>query len=138
MPRRWNSQPILANKYDEAKERALWHASVFDDGRYYLEIQNHNLEEQKRTNPILAKLSKETNIPLVCTNDIHYIEDTDWLAHDVLLCIGTGAKLSDERRMRFSGKEFYFKSPDQMAEIFKEYPKLLKIQMLLQVDVIWK
>lgn len=119
-------QLILEDKYDEAKERALWHASVFDDGRYYLEIQNHNLEEQKRTNPILAKLSKETNIPLVCTNDIHYIEDTDWLAHDVLLCIGTGAKLSDERRMRFSGKEFYFKSPDQMAEIFKEYPQAVE------------
>jgi DNA polymerase-3 subunit alpha len=119
-------QLIQEDKYEEAKERALWHASVFDDGRYYLELQDHGLEEQKRTNPILAKIAKETNIPLVCTNDIHYIEDTDWLAQDVLLCIGTGAKLSDEKRMRFKGREFYFKSPDQMAELFKDYPEAIE------------
>jgi len=119
-------QLLLQDKYEEAKKRALWYKSVFDDDRYYLELQDHNLEEQKRTNPLLAKISKETDIPLVCTNDIHYIEDSDWLAQDVLLCIGTGAKLSDEKRMRFNGKEFYFKSPDQMAELFSEYPQAIE------------
>lgn len=119
-------QLLLQDKYEEAKERALWFKSIFNDDRYYLEIQDHNLEEQKRTNPLLAKISKETNIPLVCTNDIHYIEDSDWLSQDVLLCIGTGAKLSDENRMRFNGREFYFKSPDQMAEIFSQYPQAIE------------
>ncbi|MGD1822950.1 MAG: DNA polymerase III subunit alpha [Pleomorphochaeta sp.] len=119
-------QLLKHNRYDEAKKRALWYKSVFDDDRYYLELQDHNLEEQKRTNPLLAQIAKETDIPLVCTNDIHYIEDTDWLAQDVLLCIGTGAKLSDEKRMRFDGREFYFKSPDQMAELFKDYPSAIE------------
>ncbi len=119
-------QLIQNNNYEKAKERALWHASIFDDNRYYIELQDHGLEEQKRTNPILAQLSKETNIPLVCTNDIHYIEDSDWLSQDVLLCIGTGAKLSDEKRMRFKGKEFYFKSPQQMEQIFKDYPEAIE------------
>jgi len=119
-------QLILNDKYEEAKERALWHSSIFDNDRYYLEIQDHGLDKQKKTNPILAKLSKETNIPLVCTNDIHYIEDSDWLSQDVLLCIGTGAKLSDEKRMRFNGKEFYFKSQEQMSEIFKDYPQAIE------------
>ncbi len=119
-------QHLKHDNYDEAKNRALWYNSVFNDGRYYLELQDHNLEEQKRTNPLLAQISKETGIPLVCTNDIHYIEDTDWEAQDVLLCIGTGAKLSDEKRMRFDGREFYFKSPDQMVEIFKDYPEAIE------------
>lgn len=119
-------QLIQQGQIDKAKERALWYKSVFDDNRYYLELQDHGLEEQKATNPILAEIAKETNIPLVCTNDIHYIEDTDWLAQDVLLCIGTGAKLSDEKRMRFKGREFYFKSPDQMAELFKDYPEAVE------------
>ncbi|MGD1816878.1 MAG: DNA polymerase III subunit alpha [Pleomorphochaeta sp.] len=118
-------QLLLADDYPRAKERALWFKNLFGD-RYYLELQDHGLEEQKRTNPLLAKLAKETDIPLVCTNDIHYIEDTDWLSQDVLLCIGTGAKLSDKNRMRFDGKEFYFKSPDQMAEIFKDYPQAIE------------
>jgi DNA polymerase-3 subunit alpha len=116
-------QLLLKDKYEEAKERALWYQSVFDDGRYYLELQDHGLKEQKATNPLLAKISKETGIPLVCTNDIHYIEKSDAEAQDVLLCIGTASKVSDTKRMRFPCPEFYFKTAEQMEELFIDYPE---------------
>lgn len=115
-------QLILKNKYQEAKERALWYNSVFDNDRYYLEVQDHGLDEQKKTNPLLVKLSKETGIPLICTNDIHYIDKSDAEAQDVLLCIGTASKVQDEKRMRFPCPEFYFKSQQEMEELFKDYP----------------
>ncbi len=118
-------QLLLKDKYEEAKERALWHKSVFDDGRYYLEIQDHGIKEQKMTNPLLAKLAKETGIPLVCTNDTHYIEKSDAEAHDVLLCIGTASKVSDVKRMRFPCPEFYFKTQEEMAETFIDYPEAI-------------
>jgi DNA polymerase-3 subunit alpha len=118
-------QLLLKDKYEEAKERALWYSKTFDNGRYYLELQDHGLPEQKKTNPLLAKISKETGIPLVATNDIHYIEKSDAEAQDVLLCIGTASKVSDEKRMRFPCPEFYFKTQDEMADIFIDYPEAI-------------
>ena len=118
-------QNLLHNQYDEAKERALWFSSVFDDGRYYLEMQDHGLAEQKRTNPILKKLSDETGIPLVCTNDIHYIEKSDANAQDLLLCIGTNSKKNDPDRMRFPSPEFYMKSHQEMQDLFAWCPEAL-------------
>jgi len=115
-------QNLLHGQYEAAKERALWFKGVFGD-RYYLELQDHGLKEQKRTNPLLMRLSKELGIPLVVTNDIHYIEKDDADAHDILLCIGTASKRSDERRMRFETKEFYFKSADEMRALFPECPE---------------
>ncbi len=119
-------QLLLKDKYEEAKERALWYNSVFDNDRYYLELQDHGLEEQKKTNPLLAKLSKETGIPLVCTNDIHYIDKSDAEAQDVLLCIGTASKVQDEKRMRFPCPEFYFKTQEEMEELFIDYPEAIR------------
>jgi DNA polymerase-3 subunit alpha len=118
-------QLLLAGDYDRAKERALWFSSVFDDGRYFLELQDHGLEEQKRTNPLLVQISKETGIPVVATNDIHYIDKEDWEAQDVLLCIGTNSKVSEDNRMKFPSKEFYFKTPQQMEELFSWCPEAI-------------
>ncbi len=101
-------------------------ASVFDVGRYYLEMQDHNLPEQKRTNPLLKQLSEETGIPLVCTNDIHYIEKDDANAHDLLLCVGTNSKKNDPDRMRFPNQEFYMKSEQQMASLFSWCPEAVE------------
>ncbi|MBK5200705.1 MAG: DNA polymerase III subunit alpha [Spirochaetaceae bacterium] len=119
-------QLLLKDKYEEAKKRALWYNSVFDNDRYYLEIQNHGLEDQKKTNPLLARLSKETGIPLICTNDIHYIEKSDAEAQDILLCIGTASKVQDVKRMRFPCPEFYFKTQEEMEELFIDYPEAVK------------
>ncbi len=119
-------QYLLNDQYEKAKQRALWFASVFDDGRYYLEMQDHNLPEQKRTNPLLKQLSEETGIPLVCTNDIHYIEKDDANAHDLLLCVGTNSKKNDPDRMRFPNQEFYMKSEQQMASLFSWCPEAVE------------
>lgn len=117
-------QNLLHDQYDRAKERAMWFKEVFGD-RYYLELQDHGLEEQKRTNPLLVKLARELDIPLVCTNDIHYINRSDANAHDTLLCIGTNAKKQDEKRMRFANDNFYFKSEEEMRALFKDIPEAI-------------
>ena len=119
-------QHLLNGDWEEAKRRALWFSSVFDDGRYYLELQDHGLEEQKRTNPLLKRLSDETGIPLVATNDIHYIEQSDANAHDLLLCVGTNAKKHDPNRMRFPNDQFYFKSREEMANLFSWVPEAIE------------
>lgn len=87
--------------YQEAKEAALWHDKVFGHGNYFLELQDHGLAEQQNVNQQLLRLSQDTGIPLVATNDVHYTYETDVDSHDVLLCLQTGKKLSDENRMRY-------------------------------------
>ncbi len=119
-------QHLLAGQWEEAKRRALWFSSVFDDGRYYLEMQDHGLAEQKQTNPLLKRLSDETGIPLVCTNDIHYIDQSDANAHDLLLCVGTNSKKNDPNRMRFPNDQFYMKSAEEMATLFATFPEAVE------------
>ena len=104
--------------YSEAREAALWHDSTFGHGNYFLELQDHGLPEQKGVNQQLLRLSQETGIPLVATNDVHYTYETDVDSHDILLCIQTGKKLSDENRMRYEGGQFYVKSEEQMQGLF--------------------
>ena len=116
-------QLILDNDYEGAKERALFYHTLFDDGRYYLEIQDHGLPEQKESNPQIVKLARELGLPLVATNDIHYIEASDANAQDIVLCIGTNKKKSDIDRMRFPSQEFYMKSPQEMANLFAWVPE---------------
>jgi len=113
---------LLENNYEGAKKRALFYASIFTDNRFYLELQDHGLPEQKRTNPLIVQLARETGLPLVATNDIHYIEASDANAQDIILCIGTNKKKNDQDRMRFESEEFYMKSPQQMAELFAYAP----------------
>ena len=118
-------QLIMNQGYDAAKERAKWYKGVFGD-RYYIELQDHGLPEQKETNPQLIKLAKELDIPLVCTNDIHYLNKDDASAQDILLCIGTGKKKADENRLKFPCEEFYFKSQQQMIDLFSYCPEAIE------------
>ena len=115
------SQKLLDGNVEGAYETARWYKNLFGD-RYYIEIQNHFIPEEVRVLPQLVKLARDLDIKLVATNDIHYIDKDDANAHDILLCIGTGKKKADEDRMRFQTQEFYMKSPDEMAELFSEYP----------------
>lgn len=109
---------ILRYSYEKGKEFAILYNDILGQGNFFLELQDHGLEKQKIVNQDLIKMSNETNIPLVCTNDIHYINEEDADPHDILLCIQTGKTIEDENRMRYEGGQFYLKSPEQMAEIF--------------------
>ncbi len=112
----------LMGKEKEAEEAAKWYKELFGDD-FYLEIQYHGIKEQEKANRFLIELSKKLDIDLVATNDAHYLNKKDWEAHDVLLCLQTGKKLADEKRMRFPSKEFYFKNAQEMMEVFSEVPQ---------------
>ena len=109
---------LLADDYKKAFEAAVRYRDIFGADNFYLEIQDHFLEEQKRINPIIIKLSRETGIPLVATNDVHYIEKEDSLMHKVLLCVQTGSKVSEKSSLEFKTEEFYLKSEDEMRMLF--------------------
>jgi len=113
--------------YEEAKREALAFLEIFGKGNFYLEIQDQGLEEEKFILPSMKRLSAETGVPLVATNDIHYMKREHADAHDVLLCIQTGKRLSDEARMRFSGDQFYFRSEDEMRALFPDVPEAFDI-----------
>jgi len=110
---------------DEAKKVALEYAEIFPD-RFYLEIQRHGLPEEDIVVDIFKQVSKETGIPLVCTNDAHYSEKEHFEAHDALLCIGTATNISDENRMRYANDQFYYKSPEEMAALFSDIPEAVE------------
>ena len=119
------SQAILNNNMEEAKKVALWFKNLFKDD-YYLEIQNNGVKEQVLVNQKLIELSKELDIPLVATNDAHYSRREDAYNHEVLLCIQTGKKMSDEDRMRFDTDELYIKSPKEMSDYFSNVPEAIE------------
>ena len=104
--------------YEEAKAAALWHQDIFGKGNYFLELQDHGIPEQRTVNQQLLRMSKETGIGLVATNDVHYTYEEDVEPHDILLCIQTGKKLADENRMRYEGGQYYVKSEAEMRELF--------------------
>ncbi len=112
------SNNILNRNYEKAKEFALLYRDIFGEGNFYLEIQDHNIPEQKEVNASIVKLSRETNIPLVATNDLHYVNKSDAKTHDVLMCIQMGKTLNDPSRMKFGSDEFYLKSREEMEELF--------------------
>ena len=103
--------------YDGAKETAIRYRNIFGEENYFLEMQDHGIPEQATVNAGIMRLSKELGIPMVVTNDSHYIYAEDWEAHDVLLCIQTNHKVQDENRMRYEGGQFYLKSKEEMAEL---------------------
>lgn len=109
---------ILKDDYNKAKEAAIKYNEIFGQGNFFLELQDHGYEEQKKANKEIIKLSEELNIPLVATNDIHYTYKEDVNAHDILLCIQTAKKVSDKDRMRYTGGQFYCKSPREMYDLF--------------------
>ncbi|MCR5213445.1 MAG: DNA polymerase III subunit alpha [Eubacterium sp.] len=105
--------------YHEAKKAALDHLEIFGPGNYFLEMQNHGLPEDVIVNTDLMRMSQETGIPLVCTNDSHYVRKEDWEAHDILICMQTNQKVHDENRtMRYAEGEYYLRSEEEMAELF--------------------
>ena len=109
---------IVKGLYDEAKKTALEYRDIFGEENYFLELQDHGLPDQMLVNQQLLKMSEETGIGLVATNDVHYTYAEDAVPHDILLCIQTGKKLADENRMRYEGGQYYVKSPEEMEKLF--------------------
>ena len=129
---------LLYGNYNKAKEVATEFAEIFGKDNFYLELQNHGIKEQLTVNNGLKKISFETGIPLVCTNDVHYIEKQDSKMQNVLLAIGTGKKLEDEDLMSFETDEFYLKTGEQMSALFPDVPEAvantLKIAEMCNVE----
>ena len=109
---------ILVGDYEGAKNTALSYASLFGEGGFYLELQDHGLDEQQRVNPQLIRISKETGIPLVATNDVHYVSKDDAEVQKVLICVGTNRTLNEKSGLEFETDEFYLKNGDEMAALF--------------------
>ncbi len=116
---------LQKNAYEEAKAVALRHREIFGADNYFLELQDTGISEQRKINAQLLRLNRETGIELVATNDVHYTYATDVEAHDILLCIQTGKKLSDENRMRYEGGQYYLKSEEEMRSLFPYCPQAL-------------
>lgn len=116
---------ILQNNLEKAKNAIKEYLDIFGED-FYLELQNNGMEEQEYVNSYLIKLSRELNVPLVATNDVHYLRKEDAEIHDILLCIQTGSKLNDKDRLRFKTNEFYFKSPEEMKALFKDVPDAME------------
>ncbi|MFH1139526.1 MAG: DNA polymerase III subunit alpha [Pseudomonadota bacterium] len=127
---------ILSGQQDEAVKAAREYARIFD-GRFYFEIQKNYLPEQDVVNQGLIQLSRELSIPLVATNDCHYLKKTDAETHDVLLCIQTGKTVDDANRLRFTTQEYFFKSPEEMHVLFADVPEALEntVKIAAQCDV---
>ncbi len=118
-------QLLMLDDREGAKKEALELLDIFGEGNFYLELQDQGLEEEVKVNRGLKLLSRETGIPLIATNDVHYINREDAAAHDVLLCIGTKSNFSDPKRMRFGSDQFYLKSEEEMRELFADVPEAL-------------
>jgi len=116
---------LLDNQFEDAKKKAEQYLKIFGKDNFYLELQDHGIPEQKIVNEKMIVLSKETGIPLVATNDMHYLDKEDANAQDILICIGTNKKKHEEKRMKFSSSEFYMKSKEEMYEIFSYVPEAL-------------
>ena len=119
------NQALLNGQEEKAEEIALWHKNVFGED-YYIEIQNNGIEEQVLANQKLVQLARKLDIPLVATNDAHYLKREDAYNHEVLLCIQTGKRMSDEDRMRFDTDELYIKSQEEMIEYFSNFPEAIE------------
>jgi DNA polymerase-3 subunit alpha len=114
------NETLLADKYADAKRLAYNYLDIFGKNNFFLEVQDHHLAQDARVAPELNRLSSETGIPLVATNDSHYLRKEDARAHEILLCIQTGKTMSDTSRMRWSSPDFYIKSRDEMMQLFGE------------------
>ncbi|MGD0309576.1 MAG: DNA polymerase III subunit alpha, partial [Acidobacteriota bacterium] len=120
------AQLLTMEQRPAALEEAGVLQDIFGKGNFYLELQDHGLEAQKRVNPAIMEISAGTGIPLVCTNDTHYLLQDDHIAHDVLLCIGTGKTVQDSDRLRYTSDQYYFKSSAEMHQLWKDVPEALQ------------
>jgi len=117
-------QLILNGRLPEAKQAALWYQQTFGD--FYLEIERHPIPELEPINQALIAMNSELDIPLVATNDVHYINREDAPTHDLLLCIGTNSSIHDDKRLKMAGDFFYLRSPQEMAELYRDIPQALE------------
>ena len=117
---------LAEGHYDQARQVAGEFQDIFGKDRYFIELQDQGLEVEQRINPELVRLAKSLDIPIVATNDCHYVTQQDSLAHEVLLCIQTGKTMSDRKRMRFATDQFYVKSAREMADLFRDHPQAIR------------
>ena len=117
------NETLLADRYDEAKRLAYEYSDLFGKKNFFLELQNHGLEPDEKVLPQIHRLAGDTGIPLVVTNDSHYLRQDDARAHEILLCIQTGKTMSDPNRMRFDDAAFYLKTREEMLQLFGEVRK---------------
>jgi len=125
------ARALEVDDWEHARSLAGRYGEIFGKGRFFLEVQDHGLPEQRRLNEQLFRLAPEVGLPLVLTNDLHYVHANQRDAHDVLLCIGTASNLETPGRMKFGSGEFYLKSPEQMAALFPDRPELLRNTRLI-------
>src|SRR6201996_1275527 len=118
------SQHIMAGDYEAAKKSAGFYEELFGRGNYFLEVQDHGLEPDRKVVEAMFRLEKDLNIPLIATNDSHYIEDQDARSHEVLLCVQTADSMNNPKRFKFDTQEFYIKSAEEMHRLFKEAPEV--------------
>lgn len=117
---------LLQGKQKDARRLAGEYKSIFEPGSFYLELMDNGLEEQKKVNTLLLELAKQDSLPVVATNDCHFLRREDAYVHDILLCIGTGKTLDEPDRMKFSSDQFYYRSPQEMMKLFSQHPDALK------------
>jgi DNA polymerase-3 subunit alpha len=124
-------QLLIAGNYDAAVDTAKYYDELFGRGSFYLELQDHGMPEEKKVCQLLCRISDETGIPVVATNDAHYLNRSDAAVHDVLLCIQTGTAVSNEQRMRFPGNEFYIKNEEEMSGLFHYRPDAIANSLVI-------
>ena len=127
------AQHLMADRWDQAREAVAWHQEIFGD-RYYLEVQGHDSEGQDELNRRIFQLAAETDVPVIATNDAHFLKAEDHQAHDILLCIGLGKDFSDANRMRYD-RELYFKNHEEMAARFPDRPEVLEHTLRIADEV---
>ena len=115
-------QMLVEGRDKEARQLIGWYRDVFGPERFYVELQEHDIPELRQLNKALLEISPYANVPLLATNDVHYVRREDADPHDVLLCIGTGSLVSEQKRLRFSDDSYYLRSPEEMAAIFADAP----------------
>ena len=119
------SQHLMKDDYEAAKRSAGFYEEMFGRGNYFLEVQDHGLEPDKKVSEAMFRLEKELNIPLIATNDSHYIEDQDSRAHEILLCVQTAGSMNDPKRFKFDTQEFYIKTAEEMSRLFPHNPSVI-------------
>lgn len=117
---------IQAGDWDKARERALYYNGLFGDGNFYLEVMNHGIPEEEIVRKGMRKLHEETGIPIIATNDVHFLEKEHANAHDIFICISTGKKQTDDKRMKTENPEFYFKTEEEMRTLFSDFPDAIE------------
>src|SRR5687768_9317143 len=113
---------IRTDQARKARDAAAMYRDILGAGNFFLEMQDQGIEEQRVVNTGLLPIAADLGLPLVCTNDVHYLKQTDQHPHDVLLCIGTGKNVSDEKRLKYHGDQFFLKTGDDMAQVFPDFP----------------